>query len=905
VRLAVGVAVVLAAVQVRAYDSHCGLGALGCPNGLAAARTRWGVAPNGGAVDPRAEHARLWLETLAVSGLPASLNADIELPVFTSDGEVLGLPSVRPVRTGAARRRLRVTSLAELTQLPDFSFTLWDWATGNEGCPPGPLNPDVCHEYFPHIGMLNSNHMLPQAQRFYDHYHRLALQRAAQCATVFDDLPAGHRDRFRPYVLACEKLALAIEAVGQHFLQDAWSMGHMWERWGGPEFGDFGPGPLGDRTLGAAIAAYTGIIHGARSMLGPGFDDPLCAPHPGVGYVDGSPAAPQERLGLGDVFLNDVLLPAADASDYGPQRRALFGCAVDGMRTVYQQSGQVHGAIGAPAAAAFDPGRRVTDASCWGQRATNQALAIGFGLHTGTHPTQEPLLEVYPGLADAGEENETFPAGVLAFAFATFAPAVGLPPFSEEQALRFARDAAAAATEAAAKGADPATALATDLASGGLPPIGGIRPNSRFARGGPSELPASYADPFLPWDLFEADPVLAERKLALHLTFADAHAADRCGELAESDLLEYRALAEQAVGGGDPALEDARCGQCEQMVMPHLRFGRPGDHDVRREAFCALVGPSDAPFVFTDEDPDTFTGDEDTSFDALRVAARRFCGCSVVVMTVTFPSTIAEGEDAPLRVQLVEEGTAGSEPVVGAAIELTVTGGTAAATTGTTDALGEFETTAGLAPSSTSITIEVVARDAPGGFVLARKTVSASLAIEEFAGLWRGRVTINVPGQTREPRCGSASVTALAGGGFHLVLCSDNFATCGANNANFSNCATVFEVDGTGAGFTGVMSDHTGACCRGCPGQNRQWELGCQISGSVVAGADGLPHLRASIDTFESACSPGLAETVLDLTPFGAAPGCGDCIVSGGEECEPPGTSTCQADCRRPPVVDD
>lgn len=92
----------------------------------------------------------------------------------------------------------------------------------------------MCHEYFPHIGMLNSNHMVPQARRFYDHYHRLALQRAAQCATVFDDLSAAHRDRFRPYVLACEKQALALEAVGQHFLQDAWSMGHMWERWGGP-----------------------------------------------------------------------------------------------------------------------------------------------------------------------------------------------------------------------------------------------------------------------------------------------------------------------------------------------------------------------------------------------------------------------------------------------------------------------------------------------------------------------------------------------------------------------------------------------------------------------------------------------------------------------------------------------
>lgn len=904
-RLAVAALVALvAAGELGAFDSHCGLGAAGCPDGLAAARARWGVAPNGSAVDARAEHARLWLETFAASGLPASLAADVELPVYTSDAQVLGRDTVRPVRVGAARRQLRVTSLAELTQLPDFSFTLWDWASGNEGCPPGPLNPEVCHEYFPHIGMLNSNHMVPQARRFYEHYHRLALQRAGQCATVSDDLPGAHRERFRPYVQACETQALALEAVGQHFLQDAWSMGHMWERWGGPEFGDFGPGPLGDRTLGAAIAAYTGIIHGARSMLGPGFDDPLCAPHPGVTYVDGAPAAPLEQLGLGDVFLNDVLLPAPDASDYGPQRRAVFGCAIDGMRAVYQQTAQAHGALAAPTASAFDGTRRVDDDSCWGQRATNQALAIGFGLHVGTQPNQEPLLEVYPGLADGGGENETFPAGVLAFAFANFAPAVGLPAMSAAQAERFATDAAAAATEAAAKGIDPATALDIDLAAGGLPPIVGIRPNSSFLRGSPTTLPASYSDPFLPWTLFEADPVLAERTVALNLTFADAHAADRCGELAESDLLEYVTLAEQAVGG-DPALEAARCGQCEQMVMPHLRFGQPGSHDQRREAFCALVGPPDAAFVFTGEDPATFSGQEDTSFDALRVATRRFCGCDAVVMTVTFPTSIAEGEAASLLVQLVEEGTAGSQPLAGAHVELHVTGGTAAATSGTTDPIGEFATTASLAPGSTVLTIEVVAREAPGGFVLARRTVSATLALAELEGLWRGRVTATVSGTSQPPRCGSVSVTALAGGGFHLILCSNGFAGCGQSNQDFSNCATVFEIDGSGTGFSGLMTNHTGACCNGCPGQNRGWELGCQISGSVVAGSDGQPHLMASFDSFESACSPGGPfQTALDMTPFGAAPGCGDCIVSGNEECEPPGTDGCQADCRFPPGED-
>jgi hypothetical protein len=636
---------VLAATPARGYDSHCGIGAGDCPDGFAAARARWGVS--GGAVDERAEHARLWLASFAVSGLPASLNEPIELPVYTTDEVVEAsaqdVLTLRPVLTGALRRQVRVTTLAELTQLPDFSFTLWDWATGNETCPPGPLNPDVCHQYFPHIGMLNSSHMVPQAQRFYEHYHRLALARAEQCALI-DNLPPAHRERFVPIALACEKQAMVLEAVGQHFLQDAWSMGHMWERWGGPEFTDFGAPPFGDRTLGAAIAAYTGIIHGARSMLGPSFDDPLCAPHPGVTYIDGSPAAPLEQLGLGDVFLDSVLLPAPDGSAYAPQRRALFGCAVDGMRAVYELTAQLHGPLAEANATAFDADRRVTDASCWGQRATNQALAIGFGLHTGVQPNQQPLLEVYPGLADGGTANEVFPAGILALAFATFAPVVGLSPFTEEAALLFAQDAAAAATEAAAKGADPATALDTDLASGGLPPILGIAPNSTFLRGGPSELPASYADPFLPWELNQPDLDLEERTRALNLTFLDAHAADRCLEMEESQLVEYRSLAEAAVGG-DADVEAAACGQCEQMAFAHLRFGQPGNHDPRREALCAFV-VGNAAFVFTEEDPASFTGAEPTDFGSLRSRTREWCGCQTTTTSTTTSITAGGGGGA-------------------------------------------------------------------------------------------------------------------------------------------------------------------------------------------------------------------------------------------------------------------
>jgi hypothetical protein len=727
---------VLAGGGARAFDSHCGVGAVECPDGLAAARIRWGV--DGATVDERSEHARLWLETFAVSGLPASLNETIELPVFTTD-EVIELkplptdtvpdprlyPTVRPVFAGALRRQLRVTSLAELTQLPDFSYTLWDWAAGNESCPPGPLNPEVCHEYFPHIGMLNSNHMVPQAERFYAHYHRLGLARAGECFALFDRLPAEHRERFEPFVLECEKEALVLEAVGQHFLQDAWSMGHMWERWGGPEFVDFGPGPFGDRTLGAAIAAYTGIIHGARAMLGAGFDDPLCAPHPGVTYIDGAPAAPTEQLGLGDVFLDEVLLPAADGSAYAPQRRALFGCAVDGMRTVYERTAQLHGAMLAPTAAAIDGSRRVTDASCWGQRATNQALAIGFGLHAGMQPNQQPLLEVYPGLADAGTENEVFPAGILAFAFSTFAPAVGLPQFSDEQAQRFARDAAAAATEAAAKGADPETALATDLASGGLPPIAGIRPNSHYAQGSEIQPPSSYADPFLPWTLSEVDPEVQEREQALNLTFADAHAADRCGEMDEFDLLQYRALAAEAVGG-DVLVEEARCGQCELMVAPHLRFGQPGNHDARREALCALVGVPNPTFVYTEEDPSSFTGGEPTDLASIRAATRAWCGCGKAPPVLAATSS-ALGASVRLKNLPLEPDIVASDGSLGFADVETVT----AALPPTTVRVGDVFYTG----SGTSTTTRTIARLADAVRVALESRRSVSLSVSpNFAG---------------------------------------------------------------------------------------------------------------------------------------------------------------------------
>jgi hypothetical protein len=245
------------------FDSHCGVADEKCVDGLAAARTRWGVDEMGGE-DQRAEHRTIWLRSRVVSGLPASFDDVIRLPVFTAAADLGGgRTTLRPVRMDPALAQTRVTTLAEMAQLPDFSYTLWDWATGNELCPPDSFNSDPldCHDYKTHMGWLNSNHMLPLAERFYEHYHRLALLRAADCRALHDDV-AGPRpellSRYESYLLACEEEAMMLEAVGHHFLQDAWSMGHMWERWGGPEVSDWPeiPGaPGANRTLGGAIAA--------------------------------------------------------------------------------------------------------------------------------------------------------------------------------------------------------------------------------------------------------------------------------------------------------------------------------------------------------------------------------------------------------------------------------------------------------------------------------------------------------------------------------------------------------------------------------------------------------------------------------------------------------------------------
>ncbi|MBK7471351.1 MAG: hypothetical protein IPI73_12710 [Betaproteobacteria bacterium] len=177
---------------------------------------------------------------------------------------------------------------------------------------------------------------------------------------------------------------------------------------------------------------------------------------------------------------------------------------------------------------------------------------------------------------------------------------------------------------------DPALANDITVASGAMPPLAGIARNGTYARGNAAAkvAPSAYADPFPPWRVKEPNLSIARRSVPLNLTFADANAADRCGELATSDLEKLRDAVSDGRAAGLPSDQlAARCGRCVQLLAPHLRFGVSGTHDPRREAYCALAVPGSTEFVYNGETM-PFTGQEPDDFASLQATARDVCRCA-------------------------------------------------------------------------------------------------------------------------------------------------------------------------------------------------------------------------------------------------------------------------------------
>ena len=617
------------------YDSKCYTDeGLVCEEGYAPPRSRM-RPPAGCATCPPPEHAVVWDAAFAVSGLDPSLAAPFVLRNFSSDADLGtgGFRSVAPVLNGAQAAVRRTTTIGEMAQLPDFSWSLWDWAQGNETCPAfADVSAEDCHSFRTHMGALNSSHFPPQSRTFYEHYHQLALARAADCTTLAGAV-SSVADRMDPWVLACEKEALLLEAIGQHYLQDAWSMGHMWERWGGPEISDFG----GDRGLALAVGAVSGMVHGARAILDdliddligwsppvPVTDDPMCAPHPDVDFVASGGTAAFD--GAGDYYFLPYI---AVQSAYDVQYDTMVGCAVDGMRAVYGATAMRHGTMGWPSN--VNQSLSVLSDACWGQRATNQALATGWGVHIGPSPNQQPLITARDTLML-----------MAVVQFATGSGGAGLLSPATQGTL--SRDVSwNGALVLARARQDPA---GTASASAGLLPLAGIDVNSQY--GGTAAAPASYSEPALPWRIDQTDPE-GPRKQLLNLAFADAHAADRCQDLSGDELAGYVSAATSALASNAPNAA-ALCSQCVQMIAPHLRVGADAsDYDATREPLCNYTNPGSAM---------TYSGDVRPT-GSLTSVARSVCGCGRLLVTsrTSFSGGLALFDSAGEEVEHIAVGS--------------------------------------------------------------------------------------------------------------------------------------------------------------------------------------------------------------------------------------------------------
>ncbi|MFY2558338.1 hypothetical protein ACN469_11960 [Corallococcus terminator] len=277
-------------------------------------------------------------------------------------------------------------AVCEFAELPDHAFGLRDYLDprtldADYPCPQLAKDAKGCHDYTTNIGPLNSTHFGSQAVEMYRHYHQQAVKLAGECkqlgkARPFETASFTHVFEAR----ACELRALAVESVGQHFLQDRWSIGHMWERWGSPD--------ASDMPDAYSLAAFVGIIHGAEAMVGA--RDGLCSytTTPSTWLAEGlSPQA-----GVGDMHVSELL----SKPEFKQQRERLLGCSARGYAEVLEAGGRE-----------LKHGKLPSQEEC-GQRpwATNESMYRATAL--GSRPAQE-ITETVTKLFEVENREVTWP----------------------------------------------------------------------------------------------------------------------------------------------------------------------------------------------------------------------------------------------------------------------------------------------------------------------------------------------------------------------------------------------------------------------------------------------------------------------------------------------------------------
>jgi hypothetical protein len=477
----------LVASTARAWDSDCG----GCDEAQ-----KYRVSWTSSGYD---EHRR-WLEQVfeLVGVDPRHQRFSLRIPrADDSAGTTPDFAQLHHLET-------LEKSVVEFAQLPDYGYSLGDWVTQFRSCPPSPGAPALeCHAFEGYMGVLNSSHFLPQAELWYAEYHALARWRAQACAQLRSTLEvAGRFDEFREFSDECVQEALTLEAIAQHFIQDAWSSGHMWQRWGGTTVGAFPGGTTSLKLLNGLVVAMTaGVIHGTEPVTKI-VADPLCAPDARVMYVSDRGL----NFAVGDRHRSNVLGEAP----YLTQREQMLTCATASAGEIYQEAGE-HANV--PVV--------VDRAGCFSQRVTNGAIRAGF------------------------EELSTV-VGILLVDLAQDQRDIVLDAEGERQLLgalyrdlrRMRRDISSAVIR---------SVDGTELANGGLGTLLGVAPN------GQNNTLADYKDP-PSWAPMASEP----SESAIPRAFHRAHVREWC-EVGQSDYLtDLRSRAAEGGHASQACIEIAR-----------------------------------------------------------------------------------------------------------------------------------------------------------------------------------------------------------------------------------------------------------------------------------------------------------------------------------------------------------
>lgn len=511
------------------------------------------------------EHRDIYASALASRGLA---DTAAEVVMFT-DGTADATATVTDW-SRVAGQSARVYSPAMFADLPDFAFSVGGWAGGNAVCPlDGGWSSWQCYgKYGFGVGAppswlvagLNSSHFVPQAQHAWAWYHQLALDDAARCSTMkasFDAL-AGADEARTEAVERCEMEAIAFEGVAQHYLQDAWSSGHMWQRWGSSDIADWGTTGA-DMARAVLVGAFSGLIHGSDEM-------PLCMPGADVQYVSPSgslvPAAGDKAY---------ATLSTISAAQFG----ALGSCVTGSLDDVLSE---LPGALGAVSGGTTFPGA----SECFAQRVTNGAMRTtpGFG---GAAPSVKVR---FVARLLASKLTAEFTGSEAEYATVSFAV--------RRDVVRnmVAMIASSSTTYNPPDGTNLAEGVWYDSRGRSWElTVGGMRPNGAYTAPIAAADGLSTYDPAVSVISGGTAAVAAQETTAAQLRYGlyEAHPDYWCGQSPDEALLAAKAACQDESLSAEA--RDANCGVCGGIGQWLRRDGRsaaePGDSDAVCDAFGA------------------------------------------------------------------------------------------------------------------------------------------------------------------------------------------------------------------------------------------------------------------------------------------------------------------------------